>query len=143
VSSDYGLLDENTLTPRPNYWASVLWRKFMGTTVLNPGPSPAPGLHLYAQCLRGQPGGVALLVINTDRTAAPELAIPLLSNRYTLTAKNLLDNTVQLNGSELKLDAEGELPPVTGAPTNSGRVVFSAASITFLAIPGAANTNCH
>ena len=143
ASSDYGLLDENTLTPRPNYWASVLWRKFMGTTVLNPGPSPAPGLHLYAQCLRGHPGGVALLVINTDRTAVQELAIPLLSNRYTLTAKNLLDNTVQLNGSELKVDAEGELPPVTGAPTNSGRVVFSAASITFLAIPGAANTNCH
>ena len=61
----------------------------MGTTVLNPGPSPSPGLHLYAQCLRGHPGGVALLVINTDRTAAQELAIPLLSNRYTLTANNL------------------------------------------------------
>jgi hypothetical protein len=143
ASSDYGLLDENTLTPRPNYWASVLWRKLMGTTVLNPGPSPAPGLHLYAQCLRGHLGGVALLVINTDRTTAQELVIPLPSNRYTLTAKNLLDNTVQLNGSELKVDAEGELPPLTGAPTNSGRVVFSAASITFLAIPGAANTNCH
>ena len=55
-ASDYGLLDENTLAPRPNYWAALLWRKLMGTTVLNPDISPAPGLHLYAHCLRDQPG---------------------------------------------------------------------------------------
>ena len=67
ASSDYGLLDENTLAPRPNYWAALLWRKFMGTTVLDAGASPAPSLHLYAHCLRGQPGGVALLAINTIR----------------------------------------------------------------------------
>ena len=36
-ASDYGLLDENTLAPRPDYWAALLWRKLMGTTVLNPG----------------------------------------------------------------------------------------------------------
>lgn len=68
ASSDYGLLDENTFTPRPSYWEALLWRKLMGTTVLKAGPSPAPTLHLYAHCLRNSPGGVALLVINTDRT---------------------------------------------------------------------------
>ncbi len=66
ASSDYGLLDEKTYAPRPNYWAALAWRKFMGTTVLDPGPSAAPGLHLYAHCLRGQPGGVALLAINAN-----------------------------------------------------------------------------
>ena len=40
ASSDYGLLDENTLAPRPNYWASLLWRKFMGTTVLDAALRP-------------------------------------------------------------------------------------------------------
>ena len=29
-ASDYGLLDENTLAPRPNYWGALLWRKLMG-----------------------------------------------------------------------------------------------------------------
>lgn len=53
ASSDYGLLDENTLAPRPDYWAALLWRRFMGTTVLDPGASPTPSLHLYAHCLRG------------------------------------------------------------------------------------------
>ena len=70
ASSDYGLLDDNTLMPRPNYWAALLWRKFMGTTVLDPGLSAASNLHLYSHCLRGQPGGVALLAINTDQSAA-------------------------------------------------------------------------
>ena len=37
VASDYGLLDESTLTPRPNYWAALLWRRLMGTTVLRIG----------------------------------------------------------------------------------------------------------
>src|ERR1700759_1159150 len=32
-ASDYGLLDEDTLAPRPNYWAALLWRRLMGTTV--------------------------------------------------------------------------------------------------------------
>ena len=34
VASDYGLLDDKTLTPKPNYWGAFVWRKLMGTTVL-------------------------------------------------------------------------------------------------------------
>ena len=37
VASDYGLLDEKTLTPKPNYWGALLWRSLMGTTVLESG----------------------------------------------------------------------------------------------------------
>jgi hypothetical protein len=70
VASDYGLLDEDTFEPKPNYWGAVLWRKFMGTTVLDAGVKNGAGLHVYAQCLRGTPGGVALLAINTDTTAS-------------------------------------------------------------------------
>jgi hypothetical protein len=143
ASSDYGLLDENTLTPRPNYWAALLWRKLMGRTVLNPGPSPAPSLHLYAQCLRDHPGGVALLVINTDRTASQELVVPNPSDRYTLTAKDLLDTTVQLNGTTLRINGDGALPQITGKPIPPGPVRFAPASITFLTIQDARNSSCQ
>jgi hypothetical protein len=54
-ASDYGLLDENTLEPKPNYWAALLWRKFMGTTVLEAGVPIQSGLHVYAHSLRGVP----------------------------------------------------------------------------------------
>ena len=90
ASSDYGLLDQKTLEPRPNYWAALLWRKLMGTTVLDAGSSPAASLHLYAQCLRGKPGGVALLAINADKTAAQTVAVPSAAERYTLSSPDLL-----------------------------------------------------
>lgn len=143
ASSDYGLLDENTLTPRPNYWAALLWRKLMDRTVLHPGPSPAPSLHLYAHCLRDHPGGVALLAINMDRTASRELVVSTPSERYTLTAKDLLDTAVQLNGTTLQIGGDGPLPPIAGKPTAAGQVTFTPASITFLAIPDAGNSSCQ
>jgi hypothetical protein len=143
ASSDYGLLDENTLTPRPNYWSALLWRTLMGPVVLDPGASPAPELHLYAHCLRGHPGGVALLAINTGRTASQSLELPTESDRYTLTARNLEDDRVDLNGNKLRLGAGDELPRLAGVPTPSGRVTFAPASITFLAIPNAGNGSCR
>jgi hypothetical protein len=143
AASDYALVDEATLLPRPNYWSALLWRKMMGTTVLDAGPSPSPDLHLYAHCLRNQPGGVALLAINADRTASQELDVPTASERYTLTAKELLDNKVELNGIELKPSGDGDLPQLTGKPQAAGHVKFAPASITFLAIPNAGNGACR
>lgn len=142
-ASDYGLLDENTLAPRPDYWSALLWRKMMGTTVLDAGPSPAVSLHLYAHCLRGHSGGVALLAINADRTAAHEIESPANSERYTLTANDLMGTSVELNGSELKLGVDDTLPQITGKPTRAGKVEFAPASITFLAFPEAGNASCR
>src|SRR5206468_10266155 len=123
AASDYALVDETTLLPRPNYWSALLWRKLIGTTVLDAGASPSANLHLYAHCLRKQPGGVALLAINADRTASQELDVPVASERYTLSAKDLMDNKVELNGRELKLESNGDLPQLTGKAQSSGSVV--------------------
>jgi hypothetical protein len=100
-------------------------------------------LHLYAQCLRDHPGGVALLVINTDRTASQELVVPNPSDHYTLTAKDLLDTTVQLNGTTLRIEGDGALPQITGKPIPPGPIRFAPASITFLAIQDAHNSSCQ
>ena len=146
ASSDYGLLSENTLAPRPNYWAALLWRKFMGTTVLDAGASHAPSLHLYAHCLRGQPGGVALLAINTDQEGSHSFELTAAAERYTLSVpspKNLDDTRVQLNGTELKLGADDGLPPLTSVPTGPGHVMLAPATISFLVIPMANNASCR
>lgn len=143
ASSDYGLLDQNTLDPRPNYWAALLWRKLMGTTVLDTGFRPAPNLYVFGHCLRQKSGGVALLILNTDHAASQELVLPMGSQRYALTAKNLTDTSVQLDGTPLKLNADGDLPQLTGTPLRAGKVVFPAQSITFLAIPQANNNSCR
>ncbi|MDE2461853.1 MAG: hypothetical protein KGL98_11525 [Gammaproteobacteria bacterium] len=142
ASSDYGLLDPNTFEPRPDYWAALLWRRLMGTTVLDAGPTQ-PDLHLYAQCLRGHPGGVSVLVINNSRDRAQTLDLPISAERYTLSAMRLEDHVVKLNGRVLALGAGNELPPLRGEHVASGRVQLTPATITFFAIPGAGNPSCR
>ena len=88
ASSDYGLLDENTFAPRPNYWPALIWRRLMGTTVLDPQIPSRPNLYAYAHCLRNHSGGVALLVINADAQRVHEVTLVPEAERYTLTAKN-------------------------------------------------------
>ena len=143
VASDYGLLDDRTLTPKPSYWGALLWRKLIGTTVIESGVPIQAGLHVYAHCLRGRPRGVALLVINADKAAPRTLTLPVPAERYTLTSNDLQSKTVQLNGKELALGGNDELPSLTGVSTASGNVVFAPASITFLALPEAGNDACQ
>ena len=143
ASSDYGLLDENTFEPRPNYWAALLWRKLMGTTVLGPGTPPAPDVYAYAHCLQSHPSGVALLVINAEQQRSYEITLPVDTERYTLTAKRPWDTTIQLNGKTLRLDSNGNLPQLTAEPTHPGRLSFVPSSVTFLVIANANNSSCH
>ena len=143
AASDYGLLDENNFAPRPNYWGALLWRRLMGTTVLESGLPIQAGLHVYAHCQRGAPGGVSLLVINTDRATARVLRVDTVSQRYTLDAAKLDDGTVRLNGHALELGANDNLPEITAVQTPAGTLTFAPATITFLAMPAAANGACR
>jgi len=143
ASSDYGLLDENTFAPRPNYWAALLWRRLMGVTVLDPQISPTANLYVYAHCLRNHSGGVALLAVNADEHQIHEITLASEAERYTLTAKQLQDREVQLNGKTLQLNSDGDVPEFVGQPTRSGRISFAPESITFLAISNANNSSCR
>ncbi len=142
AASDYGLIDDVTLMPRPDYWTALLWHKTMGTTVLDPGKSPSDSLHLYAHCMRDQPGGVTLLALNFG-TSNQSIPMPQPSSRFTLTATDLTGNSVQLNGTTLALTATDDMPPLGGVPTPSGSVDLPSTSITFLTMKGAANAACR
>jgi Glycosyl hydrolase family 79, N-terminal domain len=143
AASDYGLLDERTLEPRPNYWGALLWRQLMGTTVLDAGLPIQLGLHVYAHCQRDKSGAVTLLVINTDHDAPHALTLPTASVLYTLDAVNALDARVRVNGNTLALAADDKLPSIPGAPTPAGPLTFAQATITFVVIPEAGNDACR
>ena len=143
VGSDYGLLDEATFKPRPNYWAALLWRKFMGNVVLDAGIPIQQGLHVYAHCQRQNPGSVVLLVINNDPRGSRELLLANSLARFTLDAATLQDGAVRMNGTVLSEDALDRFPEPAGVPTGAGLVRFAPATITFLVISGADNANCH
>jgi heparanase len=142
AASDYGLLDEKTFAPRPNFWAAVLWRRLMGAVVLDAGVAPSHDLYLYAQCMRGQRGGVTVLAINAASTRAP-LNIATRGERYTLTADALESTVVRLNGQQLVSGNDGELPTLGGVATRAGQLTLPPASITFLAFPTVGNVHCR
>jgi len=140
AASDYGLLDEKTLRPRPNYWAALLWRRLMGTTVLDAGVHS--GTHLYAHCRRGVRGAVTLLAINTDRTASAILRLPVTSERYTLSADHLQSAGAKLNGTALELGPNDDLPQFAAVTSPPGSVEIGPATITFLTVGDAKNPAC-
>ena len=114
----------------------------MATTVLDAGRS-REGLHLYSHCLRGRPGGVAILAINNSETTDSAIELSASSERYTLEAESLQSDRVKLNGKPLQLEANDELPSLTDVSEPSGWVNFAPATITFLAVPTAANPQCR
>jgi hypothetical protein len=140
AASDYGLLDETTLRPRPNYWAALLWRRLMGTTVLDAGMHK--GMHLYAHCRRGMRGAVTLLAINADRTNAATLQLPVTSERYTLAADDLQSAVVKLNGTVLELGPNDDLPQFSAVTLPPGSVEIEPATITFLTVGDTKNLAC-
>lgn len=147
AASDYALIDEKTVTPRPNYWATLLWDRTMGTTVLDPG-TPAPGQperkqRIFAQCMKGQPGGVTLLLLNLSPDQPGQFTLTHAATRYTLTAPQLTSHSVLLNGTDLQLSAAGDLPALRGVAAPRGSVTLPPASITFFTLPDAANPACR
>lgn len=135
TASDYALLDEQDHSPRPSYWAALLWRQLMGTEVFDAGKSRA-GTHVYAHSLRGKPGGITLLVINTAQTPV-SVAMPTDAEQYTLTGNELQTKSVQLNGQALQLGTNDELPKLMGKAIRAGTVELPATSITFLTVADA------
>jgi hypothetical protein len=150
ASSDYGLLDETTLEPRPNYWAAALWKRTMGTGVLDPSLKPGlkpeaatnDSLRVYAHCMLGVKGGVAMAILNTDPSGEQTLDLPVGGERYTLTASHLESKTVLLNGAALVAAPDGSLPAIKGRAEKAGTIHFAPASITFFTMSAAGNGGC-
>ena len=141
-ASDYALLDEKTLDPRPNYWAALLWHRLMGRVVLDPGRQSVDDLYVYAHCQANHSGGVTVLAINAGDNAR-ELNTSMNGERYTLSSTQLDGVAMQLNGKTLTAASDGSVPQISGVPIRAGGVSLSPASITFLAFPGAANAACR
>lgn len=140
ISGSNGIIDEKTFVPNASYWAAVLWRRMMGTKVLDAGENRA-GLHLYAHCLRGSRGGVTLLAINL-RGASTAIEVGGPAQIYSLTAADLQSRTVLLNGNALALQSDDRLPAMAPTRASASRIELAPTSSTFIALPNAHNPTC-
>jgi hypothetical protein len=141
AASDYSLIDQDTRTPRPNYWAAVLWRRTMGTTVLASPALPSGELRIYAHCLPGRRGGVGLAVINLG-DAVQTVPIGTRAKIWTIETASLDSKVVTVNGRAPSLRNNGELAGLVGQPM-SGRVSIPGKAITFIAVEAAGNRVCR
>jgi len=140
ISGSNGVIDEKTFKPNPTYWGAVLWRRLMGTKVLDAGPV-TPGLHVYAHCLRGTRGGVVLLALNLEGTPA-ELRLDSRARLYALSAPDLESRAVLLNGRRLQIGADDSLPPLDPVQVQGRKFSLDPKTVNFIALPQAGNGNC-
>ena len=139
AASEYSLIDQDTHLPKPNYWAALLWAKLMGTEVYDAG-NGENGIYVFAHNLKGQTNGIAYLIINTNPTPAA-VHIPADAEQYTLTSDKLQGTKVFLNGNELTLDANDNLPSISGKAIPSGKLELPATSINFISFKNITKAN--
>ncbi|HEX7855314.1 MAG TPA: glycosyl hydrolase, partial [Sphingobium sp.] len=140
IGSEYALVAEDTVDPRPKYWVALLWRRLMGEQSLEVR-SPGDGVELYAQCRRGLGSGVSMLAINT--TGQPRsIRSNARADIYSLTADNLDDRSSRLNGRLIEMGANDRLPELRGQPVAAGNIMLKAYSVTFLDMPRVRNRAC-
>jgi len=112
VGSNYGLLDDVTMQPRPDYYASILHKRLMGTRVLGVRRSPDsdPYLRVYAHCAPQHRGHacVTVLAINLHQHESSVLGWPRVTGHgidvYQVTAASLDSPTALLNGQPITFD---------------------------------------
>ena len=86
---------------------------------------------MFVHGLKKKPGGLALLIVNTLNTAA-SVNIPSNGEQFMLTANELETRKIQLNGKDLALTANDEIPFIKGKVVKAGVIKIPAHSITFL-----------
>jgi hypothetical protein len=133
ASSDYGFLKHGTFVPRPNYFAVLLWNRLMGKTVYASGEEIREGAHVYAHSRKDGQEGYVYLVINNSAEATT-VQLPKAAEVYALTGNGKIrSRTMLLNGRELVLGENDELPELTGV-TMDGTVEVAPGGCTFFVL---------
>lgn len=138
-ASDYALIDEATLQPRPNFWAAVLWKRTMGRIVLGTPVPASADLRLFAHCLPDRPG-VGLLAINSG-VSAQTLAIAAGSTVWVMTAQPIDGGSVLVNGKIPVTKDDGSIEGLDGR-RSAASLVLPAFSIAFVADRRVRNPAC-
>lgn len=134
ASSDYGFLKHGTFEPRPNYFAVLLWNRLMGQTVYATGEEIREGAHVYAHSRKDGKEGVVYLIINNSEDVTT-VDLPVNAVRYTLSGNGKLrSRTMLLNGRELVLGENDQLPDLSGLEQPAGKVELAPQTCTFLVV---------
>ena len=136
AASDYGFLERIVFNPRPNFFAVKLWQDLMGTTVYDTREAIREGAHVYCQSYKADPSRKCYLIINNSDIEATTVDVPADGTIYVLNGKdgNKRATVMTLNGRDLVLGENWELPDLSGAPVAAGKVELAPMTCTFLVV---------
>lgn len=135
ASSDYGWLDHHDFSPRPNYFAALLWNRLMGTTVLDPQEEVRMGAHVFARSRKDGKEGTVYLIINNDVENSTMVELPegKECQAYVLEGENgnMRARVMTLNGRPLVIGENNELPQMDPI-TVSNELVLAPGACAFI-----------
>jgi hypothetical protein len=132
ASSDYGWLHHGSFEPRPNYFAILLWNRIMGQTVYDSEIEISEGAHVFCHSRKDGKDGCAYLVINNSKTKTTTVELPKEATVYSLTGTDgMRSRTISLNGKELVLGENDELPCLSGVSA-TGKIEVAPGGCTFI-----------
>ena len=111
----------------PHPWATG------GDTVYASGEAIRPGAHVFCHNRADGKEGKAYLVINTSWTESTTVELPCEAEVYALTGNgSMRSRTMLLNGKELVLGENDELPALDGITVPAGKIEVAPGSCTFI-----------
>ena len=144
-------------TPHPDWFTAVLWRQFVGSTVLSVSTATTPKVNstlaVHAWCsnkMAAPAGSVTLVYINVASTPV-SLALggglaTLPRTEFIMTAPggDLTADGALLNGVLLSVDGAGKLPaqPIPGVAGAGTLITLPSESYGYIVLPGAGAAAC-
>ncbi|XP_043517824.1 heparanase-like [Frieseomelitta varia] len=143
------------LIPNPDWWVSVIFKKFVSEKVLRLSTS-LEYLRFYAHCTPkkawiGKVSAITIYGSNLANFSVPISiqGIPIFHRNakaflYVLTSDSLQSRTIKVNGEILKLQSNGNLPsfqPIVFEPTQ--QITLPSYSMVFIVIHGAKVPICY
>jgi len=142
---DYGMIEEERIVPRPDYWNSLLWKSLMGERVYacEAVGENQPRLRVYAHATQGsEDHSLTIMAINLDPGREAQLCLPQFKDcrcrLYRITSPDLFGIIVLLNGQALTVKSN-HLPDLNGLHLEGSplpEVILPPLSYAFLVFDG-------
>jgi hypothetical protein len=136
TASDYAYLSRFVHDPRPNFFAVKLWIELMGTDVYASGEPVREGAHVFVQSYKKDASKKCYLIINNSETETTTVDVPKDGEIWVLAGKdgNKRATVMTLNGKDLVLGENWELPDLSGDAVAAGKVELAPMTCTFLVV---------
>ena len=142
---DYGMINDSDLSPRPDYWNSLMWKRLMGSQVYSVQVSGdnSNRLRAYAHASAAdETKSVTVLTINIDPQRDATVSFPGFENNsydvYQINAPDIFGGKVLLNNNQLALTSDNAVPEIHGESRQSQgipTVTVHPLSYTFVTFP--------